>query len=189
VLKAVQHCFGATIICDRPDIAEAIAFHPQVRNKTVTLDGDSYDPSGTLTGGSKANLGETLHKVYIHCCHDTQSHPSQYTHSLLPFSIAITTTPMLTQTPTPTTQPTYAAMNHIYHLCRQLQRLHAQQTELDALRAELKAVQADLKTMTKVLHLLLLSLVLTCISALRRFIAPPFVPKIQKPQGPCAYPP
>ena len=64
VLKAVQHCFGATIICDRPDIAEAIAFHPQVRNKTVTLDGDSYDPSGTLTGGSKANLGETLHKVY-----------------------------------------------------------------------------------------------------------------------------
>jgi len=63
VTKAIEHCFGSTIVCDRPDVAEAIAFHPQVRNKTVTLDGDTYDPSGTLTGGSKSNLGETLSRL------------------------------------------------------------------------------------------------------------------------------
>ena len=45
------------------DSARAIAFDPKIRNRTVTLDGDSFDPSGTLTGGSKNNLGELLAKL------------------------------------------------------------------------------------------------------------------------------
>jgi len=45
------------------DIARSIAFDPRIRNRTVTLEGDSFDPSGTLTGGSKNNLGELLAKL------------------------------------------------------------------------------------------------------------------------------
>ena len=63
VQKAMEYVFGTAIVCDRPDVAEAIAFHPSIRTRTVTLDGDSYDPSGTLTGGSKSNLGEVLARV------------------------------------------------------------------------------------------------------------------------------
>jgi len=33
------------------------------KTRTVTLDGDVYDPSGTISGGSKNNLGTTLAKL------------------------------------------------------------------------------------------------------------------------------
>lgn len=61
--KAMEYVFGNTIICDSPEIAKAIAFDKLVRNRTVTLDGDTYDPAGTLTGGSKNSLGVLLSKL------------------------------------------------------------------------------------------------------------------------------
>lgn len=63
VETAMQFVFGNTLVCDRADVAEAIAFDPRVKNRTVTLEGDTYDPSGTLTGGSKSSLGDLLARL------------------------------------------------------------------------------------------------------------------------------
>jgi structural maintenance of chromosome 2 len=63
VQRAMEHTFGSTIICDTSDVAKTIAFDRNVRNRTVTFDGDTYDPSGTLTGGSKNSLGKLLVQI------------------------------------------------------------------------------------------------------------------------------
>jgi structural maintenance of chromosome 2 len=57
VRRAIEHVFGSTIICNSADIAKQIAFDKSIRTKTVTLDGDVFDPSGTLTGGANGQLG------------------------------------------------------------------------------------------------------------------------------------
>lgn len=61
--RAMEYVFGSAIICNSPEIAKAIAFDPSIRNRTVTLDGDVYDPSGTLTGGAKNQIGVLLSKI------------------------------------------------------------------------------------------------------------------------------
>jgi structural maintenance of chromosome 2 len=63
VQRAMQHVFGNTIICDSSATAEAIAFDKNIRCKTITLEGDTYDPSGTISGGSKNSLGSLLTKI------------------------------------------------------------------------------------------------------------------------------
>lgn len=40
-----------------------MAFDKGVRARTVTLDGDAFEPQGTLTGGSKAELGVVLARL------------------------------------------------------------------------------------------------------------------------------
>lgn len=57
VEKAMQYVFGSTLVCADSDAARAVAFNPNVRVTTVTLDGDVYDPNGTLSGGSQRNGG------------------------------------------------------------------------------------------------------------------------------------
>lgn len=42
---------------------DQVAFDRGVRAKTVTLDGDSFEPQGTLTGGSKSTLGVVLGRL------------------------------------------------------------------------------------------------------------------------------
>jgi structural maintenance of chromosome 2 len=61
--KAMEYVFGNAIVCDNSAIAKAIAFDKNIKTRTVTLDGDTYDPSGTLTGGSKNSLGVLLGKI------------------------------------------------------------------------------------------------------------------------------
>lgn len=63
IRAAMEYTFGNVIVCDNPKVAQEIAFSPNVRTKTVTYEGDSYDPSGTLTGGSNNQLGTLLSKV------------------------------------------------------------------------------------------------------------------------------
>ncbi|CAN6616676.1 structural maintenance of chromosomes protein 2 [Trichomonascus vanleenenianus] len=55
VTAAMEYVFGSTLICEDAETAKKVTFDPKVRVKTVTLDGDVYDPMGTLSGGSKAN--------------------------------------------------------------------------------------------------------------------------------------
>jgi structural maintenance of chromosome 2 len=63
VKRAMQYTFGNAIICSNSAIAQAITFNNEIRCKTVTLEGDSFDPSGTVTGGSRNSIGVLLTKL------------------------------------------------------------------------------------------------------------------------------
>jgi len=60
IAKAIEYVFGSTFICTDADTAKAVTFHPQVRSRSVTYEGDVYDPSGTLSGGSASKSGGVL---------------------------------------------------------------------------------------------------------------------------------
>jgi len=60
VLAAMNYVFGNTLIANDADTAKRVTFDPSVRMKSVTLDGDVYDPSGTLSGGSSPNTSGVL---------------------------------------------------------------------------------------------------------------------------------
>ncbi|KAI9804517.1 MAG: hypothetical protein M1825_001416 [Sarcosagium campestre] len=60
VSAAMEYVFGSTLICEDADIAKRVTFDPKVRLKSVTLEGDVYDPSGTLSGGSSPSTGGVL---------------------------------------------------------------------------------------------------------------------------------
>lgn len=51
VAVAMEYVFGNTFICEDATTAKAIAFGGP-RTRSVTLEGDVYDPQGTLSGGS-----------------------------------------------------------------------------------------------------------------------------------------
>lgn len=60
VSAAMDYVFGTTLICQDADTAKRVTFDPAVRLKSVTLEGDVYDPSGTLSGGSSPNSSGVL---------------------------------------------------------------------------------------------------------------------------------
>jgi len=60
VRAAMELVFGSTLVCDTMEAARACAFDAKVRMRAVTLDGDLFDPSGTLTGGSKSAKSNVL---------------------------------------------------------------------------------------------------------------------------------
>jgi len=62
VRRAMEHVFGNVLICSSSDIAKAVAFDRSVKTKCITLDGDVFDPSGTLVGGS-ATTNPLLNKI------------------------------------------------------------------------------------------------------------------------------
>ncbi|KAF3891828.1 SMC hinge domain-containing protein [Trichophyton interdigitale] len=60
ITAAMQYVFGSTLICHDAATAKKVTFDPAVRMKSVTLEGDVYDPSGTLSGGSAPNSSGVL---------------------------------------------------------------------------------------------------------------------------------
>ena len=60
VSTAMDYVFGNTLICTDAATAKRVTFDPNVRMKSITLEGDSYDPSGTLSGGSSPNSSGVL---------------------------------------------------------------------------------------------------------------------------------
>jgi len=60
VSAAMEYVFGSTLVCDDAETAKKVTFDPAVRMKSVTLDGDVYDPSGTLSGGSSPSSSGVL---------------------------------------------------------------------------------------------------------------------------------
>lgn len=57
----MAYVFGDTLICDDADSAKLVTFSTQVGGaRSVTLDGDVYDPSGTLSGGSAPSGGGNI---------------------------------------------------------------------------------------------------------------------------------
>jgi structural maintenance of chromosome 2 len=52
VAEAIAFVFNDTLICDDPASAQAVTFAREVGVRSVTLDGDVYEPSGTMSGGA-----------------------------------------------------------------------------------------------------------------------------------------
>ena len=48
---AMEYVFGNSFICKDMNSAKQVTFDERINKKSVTLDGDSFDPAGTLTGG------------------------------------------------------------------------------------------------------------------------------------------
>ncbi|CAH1637528.1 unnamed protein product [Spodoptera littoralis] len=57
---AMAWVWGATLVCRDLDTARRVTFHPAVRRRAVTLDGDVVDPAGTLSGGARLKGGSVL---------------------------------------------------------------------------------------------------------------------------------
>jgi len=60
VHRAMEYVFGTTLVCDTFETAQAVTFDKKVRIKSVTLEGDAFDPQGTLSGGSRSKRGSVL---------------------------------------------------------------------------------------------------------------------------------
>ena len=56
----MEYVFGSTLVCEDAETAKRVTFDPAVRMKSVTLEGDVYDPSGTLSGGSSPQTSGVL---------------------------------------------------------------------------------------------------------------------------------
>jgi len=63
VAKAIAYVFSDTLICDDAESAKRVTFHREVGVRSVTLQGDVYDPSGTLSGGSAPSGSGVLIQV------------------------------------------------------------------------------------------------------------------------------
>ena len=46
----MEYVFGSRLVCFSLEQAKKVAFHPQIMTSTITLDGDSFDPEGIITG-------------------------------------------------------------------------------------------------------------------------------------------
>ncbi|NXO18907.1 SMC2 protein, partial [Oriolus oriolus] len=53
--KAMEYVFGATLVCNNLDNAKKVTFDKRIMTRSVTLDGDVFDPQGTLHGGSASS--------------------------------------------------------------------------------------------------------------------------------------
>eukprot|EP00808_Paulinella_micropora_P020662 g57751.t1 len=60
VAAAMKYVFGNTFVCSDNKSAEAVTFHEQIKTRSVTLQGDIFDPAGTLTGGAGPKGGGVL---------------------------------------------------------------------------------------------------------------------------------
>jgi len=60
IRSAMEYVFGNTLVVDQMDAASKIC--DATRTRVVTFEGDVFDPSGVVSGGSKGNLGTTLLK-------------------------------------------------------------------------------------------------------------------------------
>jgi structural maintenance of chromosome 2 len=59
----MAYVFGDTFICADKQSAQNVTFNKNIGVKSVTLEGDVYDPSGTLSGGAAPSSGGILVKV------------------------------------------------------------------------------------------------------------------------------
>ncbi|NXN33892.1 SMC2 protein, partial [Nycticryphes semicollaris] len=61
--KAMEYVFGTTLICNNMDNAKKVTFDKRIMSKSVTLDGDIFDPQGTLHGGASSQAAPILSKL------------------------------------------------------------------------------------------------------------------------------
>ncbi|KAL8141468.1 hypothetical protein V2J09_014500 [Rumex salicifolius] len=65
--RAMEYVFGSTFVCKTREAAVKVAFNQNrgvdVREPCVTLEGDVFQPSGLLTGGSRRGRGDLLRQL------------------------------------------------------------------------------------------------------------------------------
>lgn len=61
---AMKYVFGDSFVCPNMDFAKKVTYDQGVMKKSVTFDGDSFNPGGTLTGGRCMDIGT----VWTVCC-------------------------------------------------------------------------------------------------------------------------
>eukprot|EP00002_Diphylleia_rotans_P004444 TRINITY_DN13288_c0_g1_i1.p1 TRINITY_DN13288_c0_g1~~TRINITY_DN13288_c0_g1_i1.p1 ORF type:complete len:1250 (+),score=317.58 TRINITY_DN13288_c0_g1_i1:52-3801(+) len=57
---ALSYVFGGSLVCRDLDTAKTVTFHRDVMARSVTFEGDVFDPAGTLTGGSQPDTRSIL---------------------------------------------------------------------------------------------------------------------------------
>ncbi|KAL1564442.1 Structural maintenance of chromosomes protein 2-2 [Salvia divinorum] len=62
--SAMEYVFGSTFVCKSIDAAREVAFTRETATPSVTLEGDIFQPSGLLTGGSRKGGGELLRQLH-----------------------------------------------------------------------------------------------------------------------------
>lgn len=60
---AMEFVFGSSFVCRDLDTAKKVTFDERILKRSVTLDGDSFDPAGTLTGGARQQTSSILLKL------------------------------------------------------------------------------------------------------------------------------
>ncbi|KAB5573740.1 hypothetical protein DKX38_000934 [Salix brachista] len=63
-ITAMEYVFGSTFVCKSTDAAKEVAFSREIRTPSVTLEGDIFQPSGLLTGGSRTGGGYLLRQLH-----------------------------------------------------------------------------------------------------------------------------
>ncbi|KAJ3153082.1 Structural maintenance of chromosomes protein 2 [Geranomyces michiganensis] len=63
VENAMNYVFGSALVCKDSETAKKVTFDKAVRMRSITLEGDTYDPSGQLSGGSKPKSSGFLLKL------------------------------------------------------------------------------------------------------------------------------
>ncbi|XP_059452315.1 structural maintenance of chromosomes protein 2-1 [Corylus avellana] len=61
---AMEYVFGSTFVCKTIDAAKEVAFNREIHTPSVTLEGDIFQPSGLLTGGSRKGGGDLLRQLH-----------------------------------------------------------------------------------------------------------------------------
>ncbi|NXJ85801.1 SMC2 protein, partial [Trogon melanurus] len=61
--KAMEYVFGTTLVCNNMDNAKKVTFDKRVMTRTVTIDGDTFNPHGTLHGGAFSQAAPILSKL------------------------------------------------------------------------------------------------------------------------------
>ncbi|CAI9728869.1 maintenance of chromosomes 2-like [Octopus vulgaris] len=60
---AMEYVFGTSFVCKDMGVAKTVTFHEAIMKRSVTLDGESFNPAGTLTGGSRPQNSSILVKL------------------------------------------------------------------------------------------------------------------------------
>eukprot|EP00455_Lapot_gusevi_P054754 TRINITY_DN8835_c0_g1_i6.p1 TRINITY_DN8835_c0_g1~~TRINITY_DN8835_c0_g1_i6.p1 ORF type:complete len:638 (-),score=177.32 TRINITY_DN8835_c0_g1_i6:31-1944(-) len=61
---AMRYVFGGTLVCKDSNTAKRVTFDRSVRSRSVTLEGDLFDPNGTVSGGSQNQASAMLLKLH-----------------------------------------------------------------------------------------------------------------------------
>lgn len=61
--NVMEYVFGRSFICKDMAAAKKVTYHPEIMTRSVTWDGDSLEPQGTLSGGAQSRQMPILEHV------------------------------------------------------------------------------------------------------------------------------